>query len=220
MILKSNLSIVHALISLFTIALSSCASAPSYYQKNQSDPTFIQEKEILRKRMNGNYACTDANLASFLTGTKTPNKECLYLNLVAYDGVTVGTDVTVFQTLPKGFILNLPYQSCDQYGCINKIAPNLIFLHRSDEKEELIDNKKLTELYPWDFYEYVGPYSYQSMTGLKTVYSFKRVSIKEIGSHQIDFKKYTVWLEIYSQMGAWKNLRDLEGKIEEKQKKN
>ena len=222
--LRNNFTMIKTWPLLLTCSLlgASCASKPSYYSKVKESPDFLSEKEVLRKRLNGKFPCIQPQLPTFLWHNTTPDKQCLYLNTggVNNQGVTNGSLVKVLQALPQGYLLHLPYQSCNRYGCVNEVAPYLIFLHKTDEKEELIDGKFLSEFHHWDFFEYVGPYSYQSGIGPKTIYSFKRIPNETIKTHQQDFKKYSIWLEIFEKTGAWAQLKEIEEVLEKKRDNN
>lgn len=114
-----------------------------------------QEEKIFHDRTGGKKLCKDNQLTDIVVFNGTPYRECAYFH--------ASPSIYVSQVTPSGLLIS-------GYG-VNR----MYFVFKGAEIDKsLVDNDKL----PGGFFQYTGPYSYNSLLGPRTVHSFKRINGK------------------------------------------
>lgn len=164
----------------------------------KSNPQFEVEKAKLKERLGGKLPCLESELFQFTNANKKPLPNCLYpvgkFESDWGDVVQSTKRLKIFQVVSNGFLVD-PVKF---YG-------SQFFIYEKD-RNNLIDGAYFDSEFSFDFYEYVGPFSFQTLAGQRTLYSFKKVSAADIQKMQSDFKVYNLYTEILAQVGAWNDL--------------
>ena len=116
-----------------------------------------EEQQIIANRTGGKHYCpmwSSDYLLSF--NQEKPDKNCIYL--------IPPRSVQAFQVTDTGILAS--YNLLQQYGYSISF-----YFHKTKELSELVDGSYVTGLFV-----YTGPYSYQSLTGQRTLYSFRALN--------------------------------------------
>lgn len=206
---------LHFLIAM-TLVFSGCAT----YQQNNAGKAekwkaigdseeFQAERETWQKRMSGVSICHPGiGISDYLypNSLQAPDSKCLYFAsglLITREGILFETEralrqslqqLKVLQVLENGFVVTSP----------NYRGNQIVFIHKTSEQGIVdggfLDNQNLL------LYKYAGPYRYQSLSGPKTVHSFKKLTSDEVKSSVDGLKLYDPFKELYIKYELWDRL--------------
>lgn len=180
--IKLKLLIFGGLIIL-NLNILGCITTPYVHPQSEkwdaliASPQYQAEKKIFEQRTGGIKYCGDTGVSSFIQNPSLkPEKMCIY---PATPYVIENKDnpyrknipkqalkqLKVIQVTPNGLLIDTPQRS---------YSTNAVFIHKTDEIG-LVDGSYLDET-NWIMYEYMGPYTYESLSGAnRTVHSFKKL---------------------------------------------
>lgn len=196
------------LLTLTLSLLTACAT-PSLNKNAQAwedigkSELFQKERNTYFSRLGDRKFCWDIGIDDFLSSNSSkPDEKCVYpaskLVLQYEDGnKSVGQafkKLKVMQITPTGFVITSPNHADDQVIYVNKV----------DEKD-LVDGSFLDDAQNFKMYEYAGTYSYATLVGSKTVYSFRKVN-KKLGEARAGLKYYDPLREFWIQNQLWDKL--------------
>ncbi len=205
---------IKSVIFVLPIVISACATPGSKNSKAWEDlrksEAYQNEKAAYTKRLGDRAFCWGMGIDEFLqSSAPKPDTKCIYPAskfVIQYgDAGLVKARVLgqafkqlkVLQVTPTGFVIQSPNFRNDQ----------VIYVHKTDEAD-LVDGSLLDEAQNFKLYEYVGTYSYQTLAGSKTVYSFRKVN-KKLGEVRKDIKYYDPLREFLIENQLWENLGEL-----------
>jgi hypothetical protein len=208
----------HRLLIICLIFLSGCSIAEFkknreesiiFWNQRAASPEFQKEKTKFAERIGGKKVCWLGGLANYTQSSELPPKDCLFPTspYTESDG-QVGRAVNrlkVVQALPQGFLANTSWKECSRNYCADKIGENFIFIHRSDEGD-LVDGSFIDPVSDYSIYEYAGPFTYNSVGGIKTVHSFRKKPADYLLKANAGFKFFSYYQELLSILGLWEEL--------------
>lgn len=154
-------------------------------------PEYLKEKKLFEKRTGGIEYCGRIGLSDFISKTThKPVKSCIYPaapQTIEFENHPYRKRnlrqpikaLRVFQVAPDGFLVETP---------LNPYSTNHIFVHKTDETG-LVDGSFLDEK-SWLMYEYLGPYTFRTLTGSRTIHSFKKLTADRFKQEQTDLKLF------------------------------
>lgn len=119
-----------------------------------------QEEALFLKRTNGKKICSHpeelrmSSMDELLLGSKKPARGCVYFN---------NRNIVAQQVTGHGILA----------GLWGGLSDRVVFLQKGNSQENNIVDGEFIEK---GFFEYTGPFSYQSLLGQRTVHSFKRIN--------------------------------------------
>lgn len=202
-------------LAAFALLLSACATQ-SLNKNRQAwedlgkSEVFQKEKATYFQRLGDRRFCWEIGIDDFLSGsTLKPDSKCIYPAsklVVQYDDGTFTKNkelgqrymqLKILQVTPEGFVIKSPDYRNNQ----------VIFVYKTDEGD-LVDGSALDETQNFKLYEYVGTYSYQTLAGSKTVYSFRKAN-KKLGDARKNIKYYDPLRDFLIEHQLWGNLGEL-----------
>lgn len=206
------------LIPLVLAATSCVTTAQRMHQAwadLSSSEEFQKEKALFKKRTGGKEFCATVGIYVFTWPNNSPRKDCIYTS-GGYRKDAETNDITthleqlkVLQTTPKGFLIEHEYWFCPKF-CEKRTSPGLIFVHKTDQ-EGIVDGAFLDPASDQTvrLYEYVGPYTYESVNGApRTVHSFKVFPREVLKTSMEGFKVYDPNEELYASLKIWHRLEE------------
>lgn len=193
--------IISSISILTVLLLTSCATLESPYSRwdrTTSAPQFKSEKTIFNERLNGKEICPTIGVANFTyDASLKPETKCMYPDIkIARIFNDSGRDwrksLKVLQVLDDGFIVTSDSPSATS-----------VFIHKTNE-EGIVDNAYLAnDPNKFYFYEYAGPYSYNSLSGKRTIQSFKKVDRNILIQAQKGLTSYYFLEELMGNVQLW-----------------
>lgn len=194
------------------LILSGCAtqslnkSQQAWIDLGKSE-AYQEEKVTYNTRMSKQEICWDIGLDDFLKpNPPKPNDKCIYPaskfivdteNGLITQSKTLRQEfkqLKILQVSSKGFVIDSANYRNDQ----------VIFVYKTNE-ENLVDGSFLDDSQNFMMYEYAGTYSYATLVGSKTVYSFRKAN-KKIGEAKKDLKYYEPLRDFLIANQLWTNL--------------
>lgn len=197
--MKITQSIILLFYMLAPLFLSSCATLESKYSRwdrTAEDTQFKSEKATFNERLNGKEICYWIGVASFTyDASAKPDSKCLYPDIkiarvYLSDDRQWSKSLKVLQVLDNGFIVTSDGPS-----------PITIFIHKTDQVGVVDKTYLAADPNKFFFYEYAGPYSYNSLTGKRTVHSFKKVDRKVFIEAQKGLTSYYFIQDMFGNAG-------------------
>jgi len=204
------------IIFLFTLTAflsMGCTTMPMRVLKDwearRTSQEFQKEKAVFKERLGGKEICWRSGVVIYTWASEIPPKECLY-PAGAYMPTSQGPGVypkllNVMQTTSKGFLVKHIEQVCEGRICYDRVNPNLVFIHKTDE-QGFVDGSYLDEKPDGSLYEYMGPFSYETTFGSKTVHSFKKIPADKVKNALSGLLVYKPTDELFAQIGQWDDL--------------
>lgn len=177
-----------AMLKTATLALVLVSCTPTMtYQQGWSafvaSPDYSSEYDAFKKNLGDKRPCFGVSLIDFIEGSAQPEAGCIY----------VSGPLKVMQAQPDGYMVMSP-----EYGG----AKPKLFIHKTDE-QGVVDDAIINSAAPPNFYEYSGVFTYETMLGMSTVHSFRKVT-DAVMRAQADLKSYSPVEEIYADRKLWK----------------
>ncbi|ASD64248.1 hypothetical protein [Bdellovibrio bacteriovorus] len=187
-----------AITTLLTTACATLETPYSRWDKLTSDPLYQSEKKTFNERLNGKELCPSIGVANFTYETSiVPDKKCIYPD-VKIAKVYLESDrewaksLKVLQVLDNGFIVSS-----------NSPRATTIFIHKTDQEGVVDDTYLANDPNKFPFYEYTGPYSYNSLSGKRTVHSFKKVDRQVFVQAQNGLNSYFYLRDLFGNENLW-----------------
>ena len=157
--------------SVFAVKrLKNCAAILEYTEYKSERQTIAQwhnwtldyyykkEKEEFLKATNGKKLCVNNSISAlYFPNAAKPTSECIYQNK---------NELVASQITDKGILVQLSL--ADAYP---ELLMRRLFVYKNAKDKDVADDAPLESGY----FEYKGLFSYQSLTGQRTVYSFARI---------------------------------------------
>lgn len=194
------------------------------WDTTRASEEFNNEKKIHKARMDERDFCWKVGLHTFLTNVDVkPSLGCIYPSsemVVRNEGLIFIDRVygqlikalKIRQVTPDGFIVESSYAGQVVQGSYtDNYCPvgSIIFIHKTNESG-LVDGSYLDEAQDMKMYEYSGPYSYVTLTGSKTVHSFKRIPSEKFVNARKELKIYDPIKEFYGENQLWEKFESIE----------
>ena len=229
-VLVSKSSLRFLCAALVASGFLGCSTNPSSersarWKTMAASPEFQKEKQTYRERIGADF-CWTTGVSSFLVDESLkPSKTCLYpaskmivereYDSIVFKGENIlkqaVNELKVLQVTPEGFVVQTPHvitttimrggRSYTTQRAIN----TLIFIHKTDEAG-LVDGQFLDESHAWNLYEYVGPFSYQTVAGSRTVHSFRKVARDRFAKAREGLTTYEPQREFFIVNQLWDRL--------------
>lgn len=194
------------LLSIIGFAfLSACATtnkSSQAWEDLRKSELYRKEKLTYHSRIDGKSPCWGIGLNAFLTANSSkPAEKCLYPNskfVVGHEGVGQAIkQLQVLQVTPDGFVIKSPDFRNNQ----------VVFIYKTDEID-IVDGTILDQAQNFNLYEYVGTFTYQTLAGPRTVYSFRKFNKKFVDARK-DIKYYDPYRDFLIENKAWDHLGEV-----------
>ncbi|MEE6249370.1 MAG: hypothetical protein VX583_03160 [Bdellovibrionota bacterium] len=191
------------------ITASKSDLAESWLKLSQTDK-YQKEKALYKERIGDREFCWGVGVDEFLgNSAPQPSDRCIYPTstfIVEYEHGFIFKTMTlkqnyrqlkVLQVTPAGYLVTGTH-----FG-----KSKVVFIHKR-KGDNLVDGSFLDPSQNWNVYKYSGPVSYKSVLGEKTVHSFKRFTVEELGSARKDLKFYSPTRDFFIESKLWTYVKD------------